>query len=1778
MKSLRSLFVNTLVAIFLCALPFFSIGQATLNYGGNQNDTWYELYQSYYDNRWGQDTLEGGLDNSIRRMHKIWGPRSYPSGDLRLAQLALWDYANSFSPNQSSTFGWNNISPSEVPDIGHDAKGMGQIHRIVFSPNYLTDQTVYACSSNGGLWKSSNKGEDWTKVELTGVPIESCSGIAINPANTCQIIISTGTADDGMVEVLGTNVGIANPSWTIGMYSSQNAGNSWSPSNSGLQSFFQNNGNIRYTTTIGNEVWIATSSGIFASQNAFGASSSVAWSLVFDGTIPGVSNVENQFRKIISPPDVGNTSEVYVSGKKVYKFDGVSWQIIGDDSDFAPDSDKEILRINIDISEADPNKLWAVVKYSDIDTIPTYNSGAWDTIVGPKLKTRLFSLNLGSSQISWSQSRQINGGVVGWLGIAAHPTNANKAYFTDLGIYDEFEDGEYCCELSWYADGHQLVFEPAGSLPRRLFAANHAGVQIASSPFIDQFQTKIRGMKSGLIWSMDVSPTGDEIALGKQDMFAWIYSHTEESSGGSQRLLKPEKSWARWDALGDSYYINFEPMLGKHLFSTNQFGQGLYRKKYDYDLKEYQTLQNLDEKFRPNRPFNPANTNKERLTIHDMVYNSNNGSIIMAFNNLYRLKKPGYVTNDSISDIWNIYTDLHDNDVLNAPSIPEGKKIRKLWQRSISEIAICEKDPSIVYFAVGGHFEDGSAKTIPRFFRLLTPSDQPVSDTAITSGDIGWASTNYDGGKQGNGIWNYQVEEDLGCDLPITGIAVNPDNGEEVWVSVSGYDTGYKIRHRTHANGSYDWDEEPGSNTLPELPINAIIYVPSQSNPGMLYIGTDVGVFSKVVGTTIWAKHQDFPNVRVTELEYSYCNGYLYASTYGRGLWSTFIGVESGTYITISQPGTTLWAVPQHPKGDIVIEPGATLEITSDVFMPMKSRIIVEPGGTLLVNGGRVTNRCENMWRGIEVRGNRNQNQISGTQGQCIIQNGATLSGMEHGIVNHGFDSNFQVMWQSMGGTIQAKNSTFLNNKRDIGFQSYENIFNGNEIPNFSIIRGCTFTVDKYFLGDYKPHFVAVFKNNGLRIRGNRFEDLRWDETKPSVNQLVGINVIRGTIHVEPYCANPISCSPVPNRFEGVSKGIKVYGDPDNCAFYNKIIGNEFERNYGAIYLGATSFSEVHSNLIEIVETTTLTAVPYGIYFEGCNNYLIEGNEIARIDYSGGQVGVPEWDEACVGIIHNNSADANESVYLNQLKGLFVGTESIGQNRNVPGNFGLQYQCNDFEYSRTDIYVTDFTGMAGSNNPGIKRDQGDQSDGPGNRFSYRQGEYSSARLYEDLQVAGAPTHNYFHYSSQNMSSDGFEPGYYDVDDVIGFVVSANGQFFLNGIDCQPTIEGSGSHTEGPSGGTTLSTFIGNQQTAMASAQFQKLIYENTLSQLEDGGNTPLLESEVDQVTLSNSYNLYATLLAESPYISQEVLEELIGKENEFPEALLRDILVLNSQSLKENGTLEALDGRITALPDYMMDQVMTAAESGITAKELLENTISSYEADYRKAFRRAYKAMVSDTTGSFGVDSAKALLLSYNDFTSKVILADMAIEQGNTSDLNSILSDFAGDERNEKAARLIDYYNVRSGYATDSSLRNISSQDYETLVDLSEYHGVAAAKARSLLIAIDGEDFEYEEPVLLPGVPAPKSLRIEEDVESMKVFPNPARDFTVIYYRITPTKEADYALLITDLAGRIVYSRDLKYSEDQVVVGTNAMASGTYIAVVKSSGAVTHTVKFIVQK
>ena len=349
---------------------------------------------------------------------------------------------------------------------------------------------------------------------------------------------------------------------------------------------------------------------------------------------------------------------------------------------------------------------------------------------------------------------------------------------------------------------------------------------------------------------------------------------------------------------------------------------------------------------------------------------------------------------------------------------------------------------------------------------------------------------------------------------------------------------------------------------------------------------------------------------------------------------------------------------------DLVIPNGVTLTLKCELNMPEQGSIIIEPGGELIIDGGEVTGTLNKLWRGIQVLGNSNQNQVQGLQGRLRTKNGAVLRDMEYGVVNHGYGSTDNVLWATTGGLILAKDATFINNKRDIGFQVYKNIHNGNEIQNLSLIENCHFEVDEEFILEKgeKPHFVAVHMNNGIRIRGNTFIDTRFEGKSYDIS---AINVVDGTIHVESKCASQVTpCTEYDNnRFENLRRGIFILGDGPGANFYSKIKNAEFYNNYAGAYIGGTNFTEVVQNDVKIVgqpiEDELLTIAPYGLYFEGSSFYWVEENTFSKIQTGGGDIEIPDFNEVSVGIIHNNSALDIEEVYRNSFTGLYVGVEAI---------------------------------------------------------------------------------------------------------------------------------------------------------------------------------------------------------------------------------------------------------------------------------------------------------------------------------------------------------------------------------------------------------------------------------------------------------------------------------------------------------------------------------------
>jgi PKD repeat protein/photosystem II stability/assembly factor-like uncharacterized protein len=114
----------------------------------------------------------------------------------------------------------------------------------------------------------------------------------------------------------------------------------------------------------------------------------------------------------------------------------------------------------------------------------------------------------------------------------------------------------------------------------------------------------------------------------------------------------------------------------------------------------------------------------------------------------------------------------------------------------------------------------------------------------------------------------------------ISSVKSNPTNSNQLWVTFSSYSAGNKV-FRSDNQGS-SWVNMSGS--LPNLPVNDIVF--EEGSIGLLYIGTDVGVYYYDPATSLWAVYGvNLPNVIVTDLSIQYAQNILRVGTYGRGIW-----------------------------------------------------------------------------------------------------------------------------------------------------------------------------------------------------------------------------------------------------------------------------------------------------------------------------------------------------------------------------------------------------------------------------------------------------------------------------------------------------------------------------------------------------------------------------------------------------------------------------------------------------------------------------------------------------------------------------------------------------------------------------------------------------------------------------------------------------------------------------------------------------------------------------
>ncbi|MGN9758766.1 WD40/YVTN/BNR-like repeat-containing protein [Streptomyces sp. SD31] len=213
---------------------------------------------------------------------------------------------------------------------------------------------------------------------------------------------------------------------------------------------------------------------------------------------------------------------------------------------------------------------------------------------------------------------------------------------------------------------------------------------------------------------------------------------------------------------------------------------------------------------------------------------------------------------------------------------------RRNW---FTPVVFDPRDPKVLYYGseVLNRSTDGGETWQPVSPDLTGgPGPDPIYTNygTITSiAPAGDGRTVYVGTDDGR-VW---VTRDLGATwtklaegLPwVTRVVVDPKNPDRVWTTHSGYRSGSSLPHvYGSTDGGRHWRNLSGN--LPAAPVNDLVV----ARGGILYIGTDQGVFTSVAGSAHWLRlGRGMPQVPVDDIEYDPGHHRLVAATFGRGFY-----------------------------------------------------------------------------------------------------------------------------------------------------------------------------------------------------------------------------------------------------------------------------------------------------------------------------------------------------------------------------------------------------------------------------------------------------------------------------------------------------------------------------------------------------------------------------------------------------------------------------------------------------------------------------------------------------------------------------------------------------------------------------------------------------------------------------------------------------------------------------------------------------------------------------
>ncbi len=844
--------------------------------------------------------------------------------------------------------------------------------------------------------------------------------------------------------------------------------------------------------------------------------------------------------------------------------------------------------------------------------------------------------------------------------------------------------------------------------------------------------------------------------------------------------------------------------------------------------------------------------------------------------------------------------------------------------------------------------------------------------------------------------------------------------------------------------------------------------------------------------------------------------------------------------------------------GNLIINTSACL-IIEDMTIRLKAgrHITVKSKGSLTSSNSTYDAGCDDTWAGFRIEALGNTPCDAAINRGLLELTNCTVTHADIGIANYSITNLLH------GGRATAINTTFLNNQRDLNLLNYSTALNASADQYGGLFQNCDFVTTVV------PHGNATFKQ--VRINLNTINDVRFLECNMS-NTAPGWfgngypTGVRSDFAQFQWLGNNNSV------ISGYGRGIRADGDYTNptCGVGYTVSNDVVESEFyciSSIFMNNAVRCQIYLNDIH-PQPAIYPSPPSSIYtgIQVQNTSTPAGMEFRIIDNDIEFIGITNVRR---GVAIEHTRGATNYIVRNDITNCNDGLFLLGRNRNATstdGMGGTHFECNVFHSCARDINVTCSTGCSTAETGVANRQENTFGNFPGpyglsagNDFTDSQ---NAGNVQDDISAGVAPatgTMNGFHY---RYHPDDYPTVNYDApndlpressvyDPLIQPYLSVNAPFNI-------VIPHKQFGQEAPfclnvSYAIPLFPIIlQNLNSAKGDYNSLHTLYETLL----DGGNTEELKQNVLVAQYAQAMNLYQSLLAESPALSEEVMIAAIQKENELPASLLTMILAANPSSAKSAQIWNAIEMRSIPLDNYQKAQIKLGY-SVTTPKEMMEDDMGLMMAGIDEAIQNAMRYLANNNSTE-GIGMISELLdpaIYEHDRSLAYVEMQSGDFQNGMNRLKSLGERHAIDS--ELSQHFIDLAPLIQLHhdAVNREIPTLTSEEKTFLFDIRDNDPCGLSRyANDLLVS-----YGNEESVEVDCIEQ-RSMFKRKDAETHQIvslFPNPA-DAEYSILRLVEPAQGDITINLYGGDGSLFASSIMKCGQRDFIIDLTSVASGVY--------------------